>query len=123
MVIPSAETPSAAISESANRAEAEIAFASDHGYHVRLNMSEPNTAVLIVNTTGFDNTGNGAFALKKNTTGRRNTANGGGALHGNTTGSDNIALGSSAGVNLTTGNNNIDIGNGGVAGEALAAGL
>jgi uncharacterized coiled-coil protein SlyX len=91
--------------------------------------------VLVANTTGSDNTANGAFAMNQNTTGNANTAIGDGALHDNTTGTantaighvalinnttgrGNIALGSSAGYNLTTGNSNIDIGNEGMAGEA-----
>ena len=56
--------------------------------------------------------------LYLNTTGVENTANGALALVANTTGNNNIAFGVDAGINLTTGDNNIDIGNRGVAAEA-----
>ena len=57
--------------------------------------------MLGANTTGFDNTASGTFALSRNTTG-----------------SDNIALGAAAGINLTTGSHNIDIGHRGFHGES-----
>ena len=74
---------------------------------------------LYYNTTGHDNAANGQAALVNNTTGNDNTADGVTALDNNTTGNNNIALGSTAGFNLTTGDYNIDIGNNGIAGEAF----
>ena len=71
------------------------------------------------NTTGHDNAANGQAALVNNISGNDNTADGVTALDNNTTGSNNIAVGSTAGFNLTTGDFNIDIGNGGAAGEAF----
>jgi hypothetical protein len=79
------------------------------------------------NTTGPDNTANGAFALFSNptgdqntatgvnalinnTTGEFNTANGVNALGHNTTGSNNVAVGSNAGTSVFTANNVICIG-------------
>ncbi len=78
------------------------------------------------NTTGFQNTASGAFALFNNTTGAGNTATGYEALFSNTgsvntaivdqallnntTGSDNIALGFGAGTNVTTADGVICIG-------------
>ena len=70
------------------------------------------------NTTGNNNTANGAFSLLSNTEGDNNTAIGTGALQNNTTGSGNIALGQAAGISLNTGNNNICIGQGGAPGES-----
>ena len=58
--------------------------------------------------------------MLNNTTGSNNTAEGAQALSNNTIGSSNIALGNNAGLNLTPGSNNIDIGNQGVAGEEKA---
>jgi hypothetical protein len=70
------------------------------------------------NTTGFDNTAIGMFALSSNTSGAENTADGNGALGNNTTGRNNIAIGTGAGEVLTTEINNIYIGNAGVAAES-----
>ncbi len=58
------------------------------------------------NSTGYNNTANGALALTSNTTGAYNTANGLSALHSNTTGVNNSANGSSALHSNTTGYNN-----------------
>jgi len=91
---------------------------------------------LRVNTTGFQNTATGAFALGNgntignfnmatgagalfnNTTGNNNTAIGLSALVSNTTGSGNIALGVGAGGQIIASDNNIDIGNEGVASDS-----
>jgi hypothetical protein len=65
---------------------------------------------LIANTTGIDNTANGAVALYSNTTGSVNTATGASALLYNTTGGGNTANGSNALLSNTTGSNNTAIG-------------
>jgi hypothetical protein len=52
----------------------------------------------------------GLDTLSSNTTGFNNTANGAGALPNNTTGGNNTALGFGAGSNVTTANNVICIG-------------
>ncbi len=65
------------------------------------------------NTTGGDNTANGAFALFSNTEGGVNTATGDSALLSNTTGDGNTATGFSALNGNTTGFNNTA--NGGAA--------
>jgi hypothetical protein len=93
----------------------------------------------LFNTTGFENTANGAFALFhnteggvntahgvfalfNNTTGIGNTANGWDPLSGNTCGINNTALGVAAGQLQTTGDGNVYIGANmvGVAGESNA---
>lgn len=56
-------------------------------------------------TTGIQNTGIGAEALKSNTTGLRNVAIGRGALTTNTTGGGNAAMGANALFNNNGGNN------------------
>src|SRR5262249_39831785 len=58
---------------------------------------------LSFNTTGFDNTANGADALGTNFTGHNNTASGFEALLKNTEGSDNAAFGNDALSSNTTG--------------------
>jgi hypothetical protein len=81
---------------------------------------------LFSNTTGFQNTANGAFALFRNTTGSDNTAIGSDALGGNTigafntaigvgaltrnTGSSNVATGYAAGDFITSGSHNVCVG-------------
>lgn len=60
----------------------------------------------LLNTTGFDNTGFGAFALFNNTTGNSNTASGVDALHSHTTGNANTASGAFALRSNTTGSRN-----------------
>ena len=62
------------------------------------------------NTTGADNTANGAFALFSNTTGFQNTATGEDALQSSTTGVNNTAIGFQALDNNTTGDANTAIG-------------
>ena len=59
------------------------------------------------NTTGDNNTANGASALYSNTTGSNNTANGFQALHNNTTGGTNTANGKFALYNNLSGNSNM----------------
>ena len=76
-------------------------------------------SALAGNTTGYDNTASGYYALYDNTTGNFNTATGLYALVGNTTGSNNIAIGYTAAQNVSAGNsNNIHIGNQGAAGDS-----
>ena len=58
------------------------------------------------NTRGNDNTANGFEALVRNTSGSNNTANGSGALQSNTTGSGNTANGTNALFHNTFGINN-----------------
>jgi hypothetical protein len=70
------------------------------------------------NSTGINNTADGASALRFLTAGGGNTAVGRQALFSLTGGGANTALGSYAGDNLTTGSNNIDIGNAGIAAES-----
>lgn len=78
------------------------------------------------NTTGYFNSGIGAYALINNTSGIMNTTIGCGSLQSNTsgigntslgflalqysTGNNNIAIGSNAGHNITSGSDNIVIG-------------
>jgi hypothetical protein len=64
------------------------------------------------NTSGTQNTANGAFALFSNTVGIKNAANGNGALFRNTTGNSNTAIGFSALSENTTGNDNVALGRG-----------
>jgi hypothetical protein len=68
---------------------------------------------LFHNSTGTQNTADGAFALFSNTTGSTNTANGFAALSANTTGSNNIALGFNAGTGITLADYVIAIGTAG----------
>jgi len=63
-----------------------------------------------VNTTGYNNTGVGAYALHSNTIGYYNTAFGPYALYSNTMGAGNTALGHNAGYFNTLGNNNVILG-------------
>jgi hypothetical protein len=63
-------------------------------------------AALVLNTTGDQNTANGAFALSSNSTGGSNTAHGVVALSSNTTGASNTATGVQALLHNTIGNNN-----------------
>jgi hypothetical protein len=65
---------------------------------------------LASNTTGNDNTADGFVALANNTTGHENTATGDAALYGNLTGNDNTANGNFALASNTTGSNNTAIG-------------
>jgi hypothetical protein len=67
------------------------------------------TQALSSNTTGPDNTANGAFALFSNTTGDQNTATGANALINNTTGEFNTANGVNALGPNTTGSNNVAV--------------
>ena len=62
------------------------------------------------NTTGDNNTANGAFALFSNTEGILNTATGSNALFSNTTGDDNVAVGYQALYHNTTGGINTAVG-------------
>jgi hypothetical protein len=57
-------------------------------------------------TTGYDNTGIGAYALGNNTEGNNNAASGWSALYSNTEGNNNAASGWSALYSNTTGYNN-----------------
>jgi hypothetical protein len=66
--------------------------------------------VLLNNTIGGNNTGNGAFALFSNTEGEFNTATGVNALFSNTTGQGNTANGFQALSSNTTGNFNTAVG-------------
>lgn len=61
-------------------------------------------------TTGIQNTGFGAEALKANTTGIRNAGFGRGTLTANTTGNGNAAFGTNALIGNTIGGNNMGIG-------------
>ena len=63
-------------------------------------------SALSANTTGGNNTANGAFALAINNSGSSNTAIGQQALYANTIGSFNTATGAIALTNNTTGTNN-----------------
>src|SRR5262249_3765946 len=82
------------------------------------NNSANGASALFKNVGGNGNTGEGSLALFQNTSGNNNTALGANALYGNTVGSTNIGIGFSAGFSLTTGSNNIDIGNLGLAAES-----
>ena len=58
------------------------------------------------NTTGYNNSAQGVYALQNNTTGYNNSAQGANALQNNTTGYNNSAQGANALQNNTTGFNN-----------------
>jgi hypothetical protein len=62
------------------------------------------------NTTGIENLANGHQALFTNTTGSNNTANGAGALYYNTTADNNTAYGYQTLLSNTTGSSNIALG-------------
>ena len=74
------------------------------------NNANDNTAngfsTLYSNTTGVNNSGDGAFALNLNTTGNYNTADGFAALQNNNTGTGNSAIGDDALYANTTGGSN-----------------
>ena len=72
----------------------------------------PVPATLFSNTTGINNTADGAAALQNNTTGSNNAATGAGALQNNTTGSNNAAVGAGALNSNTTGDDNTADGTG-----------
>src|SRR5208283_4489993 len=61
---------------------------------------------LTSNTSGQENTANGAYSLASNTNGYNNTANGYEALYSNTSGGDNVANGVAALYANTSGNYN-----------------
>ena len=66
------------------------------------------------NTTGNQNTANGANALNGNTTGNNNTSMGYNTLVSNTDGENNTAIGSQALLNNTSGYSNVAVGEGGL---------
>ncbi len=68
----------------------------------------------MLNTSGFRNTANGAFALLHNNA-ADNTGIGNAALFTNTTGSGNTAIGNFALIDNDTGSNNTAVGNGALA--------
>jgi hypothetical protein len=69
------------------------------------------------NTTGRNNTANGAGALYASTAASNNVAVGYSALKSLTSGNGNIALGTNAGFVTKSGSNNIYIGHGGISGS------
>ena len=62
------------------------------------------------NTEGIANTASGSAALASNTTGNANTANGAGALNSNTVGNGNTAIGANTLISNTEGNFNTALG-------------
>jgi len=70
------------------------------------NNTANGAGALASNTKANNNTANGASALSNNTMGFNNTANGAGALQSNTTGSNNTANGTNALFHNTFGINN-----------------
>ncbi len=81
----------------------------------------PTQPSLYYNTTGGNNTANGALALLNNTTGSFNTATGVAALSGNTTGSVNVADGVNALLNNTSGHHNAAYGRGALSSNTTGA--
>jgi Chaperone of endosialidase len=71
------------------------------------------------NTTGYNNTADGAFALFSNTEGRLNTANGFEALFSNSTGQLNTAIGAKALYYNTSAANNTAIGYAALLGNTM----
>jgi len=70
------------------------------------NNTANGAGALASNTKANNNTANGASALSNNTMGFNNTANGAGALQSNTTGSNNTANGTIALFHITFGSGN-----------------